>query len=75
MELDLTKDYIEQLHTNIHGSIKISDYICRYLAENYGFTDKRGDPNYASWDEAWDRYSQIIKPYLTEDEIKQLQIQ
>lgn len=75
VKLDLTQDYVDQLHTNIHGSIKISESVCKYLTENYGFTDKRGDPNYADWDEAWDRYSKIIKPYLTEDEIKQLQIQ
>ena len=72
LKLDLTQDYLDQLHTNIHGSIKMSDFVCQYLAENYGFTDKRGDPNYASWDEAYEKYKALITPYLTEEELAQL---
>lgn len=55
--LDPTKDYYNAPHTNIHGAIKVTDYLSRYLVENYGFTDKRGDPAYSSWDDAYSRYT------------------
>ena len=55
--LDLAKDYYNEGHTNIHGAIKVTDYIGKYLVENYGFEDKRGNPAYSSWDEAYDKYT------------------
>lgn len=55
--LDPTKDYYNAPHTNIHGAIKVTDYLSRYLVENYGFTDKRGDPAYSSWDDAYSQYT------------------
>lgn len=55
--LDLTKDYYNIAHTNIHGAIKVTDYISRYLIENYGFEDKRGNPDYSSWDDAYTKYT------------------
>lgn len=39
-------------HTNYTGACKVSDYLGRYFAENGLFTDRRGDPDYAQWDEA-----------------------
>ena len=71
-DLDLTSDCFNDKHTNIHGSIKISGYLCRYLSEHYGFEDKRGDSTYADWDEAYDKYKEIITPYLTEEELSKL---
>lgn len=55
--LDTTKDYYNAIHTNIHGAIKVTDYLSCYLVENYGFADKRGDPAYSSWDDAYSRYT------------------
>lgn len=55
--LDLTKDYYHATHTNIHGAIKVTDYLSRYLVENYGFTDKRGDSAYSCWDDAYSQYT------------------
>lgn len=55
--LDPTKDYMNRAHANIHGAIKYTDYLARYLVENYGFTDKRGNPAYSSWDDAYSRYT------------------
>ena len=58
MELDITTDYYNPKHTNIHGAIKYTDYLAQYLVENYGFEDKRGDPAYSSWDEAHETYTE-----------------
>lgn len=58
--LDLTRDWYNEPHVNCHGSVKMTDYLCRYLMENYGFEDKRGDPAFSDWDEAFEKYEQII---------------
>ena len=60
MGLDLTQDYYNTTHTNIHGSIKVTQYLAEYLMKNYGFEDKRGNETYSSWDEAVAKYWDII---------------
>ena len=64
-DLGLQKDadYFDRNHTNVHGSIKYTDYLARYLVENYGFEDKRGQPGWESWDEAVALYDDVIGPY------------
>ena len=41
--------------------------------DNYGFEDKRGGTEYADWDEAYEKYIEIARPYLTEEELEWLQ--
>lgn len=62
--MDFKTDYYNGGHTNVHGSLKVTDYIADYLHENYSFEDKRGNPDYASWDVAYDKYKETIAPYL-----------
>lgn len=59
--LDTATDYYNLHHTNLHGSIKYTYYLSEYLIEKYGFTDKRGEEDYADWDEAVVKYNEIIK--------------
>lgn len=61
--LDLKTDYYDTGHVNVHGSVKTTDYLARYLIEHYGFADKRGDAAYADWDAAYEKYSAVIAPY------------
>lgn len=69
--LDLSADYYNKKHTNIHGAIKVTNYISEYLIENYGFTDKRSLEEYNDWIKAVDSYHEVIDPYLTpEDAIR-----
>lgn len=68
VHLDLRQDFYEAKHTNIHGSIKFTDYISKYLIETYGLDDRRGDPTYQSWDEGWARYDAILKPFVLDFE-------
>lgn len=56
-------DYYNTWHTNVHGSLKFSDYLGRYLVENYGFTDKRGQPGWESWDKAAAEYIDYLSPW------------
>lgn len=69
--LDDTSDFYNINHTNIHGALKITDYLSRYLLEHYDFPDKPGGC-YESWDEAYTKYKDIITPYLTEEELSRL---
>lgn len=70
--LDLTTDYYNERHTNLHGSLKVTDYLARYFIENYGFEDKRGEPAYQNWQTAADKYTALIKPYLFDSDYKYL---
>ena len=66
--IDLTSDYYNPGHTNVHGSIKYTDYVARYLIDKYGFEDKRGDERYESWDEALENYNKKTAPYVLDFE-------
>ena len=61
-------DFYNNGHTNIHGAIKFTDYLAQYLIEHYGFTDKRGQPGWESWDESVGLYTDVIAPYTLEFE-------
>lgn len=54
--LEIPKDFYNDRHTNIHGSIKMTNLFSKYLVENYNFEDKRGKKGYEDWDEAFDNY-------------------
>ena len=56
-------DFYNVTHTNVHGAIKHTDYLAQYLVDNYGFTDKRGQPGWESWDESVDLFTAEIAPY------------
>lgn len=71
--LDPAADFDDRVHTNIHGAIKVTDYISRYLVSEYALNDRRGGSDYASWEQAYEKYYGIIEPYLTEEEIAYLQ--
>jgi hypothetical protein len=69
VHLDLSQDFYEIKHTNIHGAIKFTNYLSEYLIEAYGLEDRRGDPAYASWDSGLARYLKIIAPYVLDFEL------
>ncbi|MBQ6843331.1 MAG: hypothetical protein IJO60_01700 [Agathobacter sp.] len=64
MGIDYRKHFHDKQHTNIHGSIRITNYISDYLIENYQFTDKRNDEVYNEWNEAWVDYYDLISEHL-----------
>lgn len=49
--LDVEQDFIDSGHTNSYGALKISDYLGRYLSEQYELQDRKGDKRYALWEE------------------------
>lgn len=67
--LDMTKDYYNGAHTNIHGSIKYTYFLSEYLIDKNAFTDKRGNSEYSDWDTAYSKYLKEISPYVLDVEI------
>ena len=65
--LDFTCDYYDKRHTNIHGSIKYSDYVINKLNEKYNINlvNERNP----EWDKAFDNYYKKIKPYIIDNEL------
>ena len=72
MGLNDRVDFYNREHTNIHGSIKFTDYFAKYLIENYGFEDKRGDENFADWENDTANYYSLISNKLNVVDLKYL---
>ncbi len=75
IKLDFTSDLYDNEHANIHGCIKVTDFLASYLSKNYGFEDKRGDKDYSDWDLAFDKYYKRVRDYLTEEDLGYLTIE
>lgn len=70
MGLDVKVDYYNRDHTNLHGSIKFTDYFSRYLIENYGFEDKRGNENFADWEKDSNAYYKLVEKNFSEADLE-----
>lgn len=66
--LDPQCDYYNNIHTNIHGAIKLTDYLARYLTAHYDMRDKRGVPGYESWDKSYGLYRARADSYTMDFE-------
>lgn len=64
LKLDLTQDFYNTEHTNIHGSFKFTRYLSEYLMENYGFTSKWEDPAYSSWGRSLETYRLTVDRHI-----------
>jgi len=47
-------------HLNYDGAMKMSDWLGRFLTENYSFADKRTDPDYKVWDDDYTYYKKCV---------------
>ena len=64
LDLDDSTDYQDINHTNIKGSYKFTKYFANYLMEEYDIPDRRNEEDYASWNEASDKYYDIVGDYI-----------
>ena len=48
--LDFSTDMAENIHVNLSGSKKLTEYLGKYIVDNYETADHRGDSRYSSWD-------------------------
>jgi len=60
LELDWETDFYNSKHVNYLGAEKYTDYLTRYIAENYELADHRGDDGYESWDDSYQVYLDFI---------------
>ncbi|MCR5355874.1 MAG: hypothetical protein K6E63_00570 [Lachnospiraceae bacterium] len=70
MGLDFENDFAEVLHLNRSGNEKLSSFIGRYLKDNYGLLDHRGDAKYGSWDVDAYRQRQDTHDYYLSQAVK-----
>lgn len=66
--LNLETDFYNNHHTNIHGSVKFTYHISEFLVEKYGLENKRGNPEYADWENAYEMYRELSDPYFLDFE-------
>ena len=62
--LNPKQDYYDIYHTNIHGSIKYTDYLANFVMNRRTCNTDRDD----KWDRAVDRYFDIIDDYVLDVE-------
>ncbi len=58
MKLDFTNDFIDPEHYNYYGAIKATNYIGKFIAENYDLPDRREGSAYI------ESYGEKFKDYL-----------
>ncbi len=66
--MDLARDFYNEKHANVHGSLKFTLYLSEYLIEHYGLEDRRGHEGYTSWDLAWTRFYDLAAPWILDIE-------
>ena len=68
MQIRMDTDFHDENHLNVHGAIKYTDYLARYLQETYGFSDRRGEAGMESWDRSVSLYMDVIGAYCLDIE-------
>ena len=71
IELDFTKDFYNHNHLNIHGALKMTEYLCEYLTNNYDIKDKREDKSFSAaqgWDDVFTKLKAKMSPYVLPQE-------
>lgn len=63
MKLDWSTDFYNKNHVNLFGAAKYTDFLEKYISENYSLTDHRGDSDYASWDETYKKFAEDEKTH------------
>lgn len=58
MNLDFESDFYNKNHVNMFGASKYTEFLEKYIAENYSLKDHRGESEYISWDNDFLRFEQ-----------------
>lgn len=54
-------------HLNYFGAMKVSNYIADYLTEHFDLHDRRHDISYYHWQDALNKYNEMIKDELKKE--------
>lgn len=63
MKLDFSTDFYNKNHVNQFGAEKYTSFLEKYISDNYNLISHKGDSAYASWDDAYNQYSQQEKTH------------
>lgn len=70
LQLDLQRDYYNRTHTNVHGSVKFTQYMSEYLIKTFGFKNKKDDSAYSDRNKVYRSYLPLISRYLLDFEFE-----
>ena len=65
--LDVTHDFYDKRHTNVHGSLKYTDYVINAVTEKYNI--QLNHERNEEWDTAFDNYYDLIKANVLDVEL------
>lgn len=60
--------YDKEAHLNVSGARKVTDYLGKYIIENYDIQDQRKNEDYAFWYEDYNEYIDLKIRYLNKNE-------
>ncbi|MDO4321662.1 MAG: hypothetical protein Q4C61_03965 [Lachnospiraceae bacterium] len=63
-DFDVAVDFQDKSHTNVNGSWKFTKVFGKYLIDEYGLEDHRGEEAYEQWDKQTQKYYELIKDYF-----------
>ncbi len=66
--LEYNRDFYDEVHVNVFGSCKVTDYLGSYLSENYNLTDYRNDngKGVQKWNEDYLKYKEKTQEFINE---------
>lgn len=56
MGIDFSQDFSDKHHTSVLGADKFTDFLAKYLVENYDLPSHKGDPAYTHWETGYESY-------------------
>lgn len=65
--IDYDMDFRDYAHLNIHGALKITEYLGKYMNERYSLPDHRQEDKYQSWWTDYDEFQNYMKRTLEKD--------
>ena len=65
--LNIKYDFYDIVHTNVHGSLKYTDYVISTLMKKHGIKVSEKDAD--DYNKAFDKYLKLINPYILNVEL------
>lgn len=59
MQIDFAEDLLDASHLNYYGSVKYTDYLAAWIAENSSLPDRRNDTEYYAWEAVSDLFWRV----------------
>lgn len=59
--LDFKTDMADKTHLTLSGSSKYTEYLGKYISDNYGLPDRRGDAKYESWEKNSEYFNEELR--------------